>query len=452
MQPYLRATVIPSVPSPCAITASGTRHRAALRRRRERRGVSGMVVTGILVGVLVLLCLVVAWSVVSNSVEPYRPTEHQFPPFTQYASQYENLAREIERDFKEGNSKLLDERMDWNAMFAEATQGFNDAPELRRGFVTNLFTPDRWGTDIVGQMGESGSYRFLRVREVDGEPRIVFRLVSASGEPDYHEYVPLVDAEGKVKFVDVYVHSFGEKLSRTLRRAVLPILTLTHRSILASLFGRPDEYIDNSDKIVEISKLADTGDPSQLATAVDIYNRLPPSVQKDKNLLMTRLQIAESQGGPNYRRTMNRIETDLAEDPATDLLFLRHRIIGRETTKIQPSLLRLDERVGGDPYIKVIQGNLQLEADNILVAKLLYREALAQDPALSYAYEALIIVSLREREFGETARLLREYELKTGVRLGDLKSAPQYSDFVKTREYREWLESRPRRTQTTSTP
>lgn len=447
MQPNLRAATAAFHSMPGTTSAGRTR---AVRRRHDRRGISRLVVSGILVVVLLLLCVAVAWSVLSNSVDPYRAAEYQFPPFSQYASQYETVGREIERGFRDKNPKVLDERMDWDAMFAEATQGFDDAPELRTSFVTNLFSPDHWGTDILGAVGESGSYRLLRVREVDGEPRIVFRLVRANGQPDYHEYVPLVDAEGRVKFVDVYVQSFGEKLTRTLRRAVLPILTLTHRSVLASLFGRPDEYIDSCDKIVEIAKLAESGEPNQIATAVDIYNRLPPSVQKDKNMLITRLQIAEEQGGRNYRRTMNRIETDLADDPATDLLFLRHRIVGRETSKIQPSLQRLDERVGGDPYIKVIQGNLMLEADNLLVAKLLYRDALAQDPSLSYAYEALIIVSLREREFAETARLLREYELKTGVRLGDLKSAPQYSDFVKTREYRDWLESRPRRLETSS--
>lgn len=395
------------------------------------------------------LCAAVVWSVLRGTAEAYQPTAYEFPPLAEHASEYESLARQIERGVRERDASLIDERLDWDALFAEATQGFDPAPELRKGFVTNLFTPEQWGSDILASMGESGSYRFLRVREVDGEPRIVFRLVRANGQPDYHEYVPVIDDEGQITFVDVYVHSYGEKLSRTLRRAVLPILTLTQRSVLARLFGRPDEYIDNCDKIVEIARLADSGQPAQLDTAVDLYNRLPPSVQKDKNLLVTRLEIAEIQGGRNYARTMNRIANDLADDPAADLLLLRHRISGGDQAALQTSLRRLNDRVDGDPYLKVIQGNLQLLADNLLVAKLLYREALEVDPALSYAYDALIIVSLREREFDETARLLREYELKTGVRMGDLQAAPQYEDFLKTREYREWLQSRPRRPSTT---
>lgn len=453
MQPKLRADtaaerVMSGASAACDSGVTYTSQRT--RRRNDRRGFSRLIVTAGLVGVLLFLCAAVVWSVLSGSSDVYQPTKREFPPLSEHASQYESVAREIERGMKERDATPLNERLDWDVLFAEATQGFDHAPELRQGFVTNLFTPGNWGADIIRDMGSTGSYRFLRVREVEGEPRIVFRLVHSDGRPDYHEYVPVVEADGKIKFVDVYVHSYGEMLSRTLRRAVIPILTLTHRSILARIFGRPDEYIDNCDKIVEISRLASANTPEQDATAVDIYNQLPPSVQQDKNLLITRLRIAETQRGQTYRRTVNQIEKDLADDPAADVLLLRHRLTSNDQGELQPSLRRMDESVGGDPYLKVIQGNLQLLDDNMLVAKLLYREALNEDPALRYAYEALIVASLRENEFGETARLLREFELKTGIRLDDLKGSPQYEDFIKTREYREWLRSRPRQTATST--
>jgi len=399
---------------------------------------------GAMVAVIVLLGGAVVWSVLGGSTE-YEPTKREFPPFDQYASQYEAVAREIERTMRDRDPKLLDERLDWNAIFEEANKGFDPDPTLRENLVTNLFTPGAWGSDLIRAMGTTGSYRFMRVREVDGEPRILFRLVRADGSPDYHEYVPVVAPDGKILFADVYVYSFGEMLSRTTQRAALPLLTITQRSVLARLFSRPDEYVDNCNKIIEIAKYAKEGTTEADSTAVAIYNSLPPSVQRDKNLLITRLRIAEknpTQAG--YNRTVERITNDLETDPALDLLLLRHRLSRGDSRELQAALRELNESVGGDPYLKVIQGNIRFFANDPYVAKLFYRQALEAEPTLSYAYEALIIVGLQEREFNTVKRLLLEYELKTPVRLDDLEKSPLYAEFIKTREYRDWLEERPK--------
>ena len=61
--------------------------------------------------------------------------------------------------------------------------------------------------------------------------------------------------------------------------------------------------------------------------------------------------------------------------------------------------------------------------------------AIAAEPTLEDPYWTLVQISLDEKKFDETARLLTRIEKTFGLTLGDLTDVDVYAEFVKSAEY-----------------
>ena len=68
--------------------------------------------------------------------------------------------------------------------------------ELLNWSLTSPFNPGKWAGELLESMGRGGTYKFLRVHEVDGQPRVLFRVVAENGSPNYHDYLPVVHPNG----------------------------------------------------------------------------------------------------------------------------------------------------------------------------------------------------------------------------------------------------------------
>ena len=242
-------------------------------------------------------------------------------------------------------------------------------------------------------------------------------------------------------FNDVYIHDRGELLSETVRRDILPFIEWNDRGVLGKIVIGKNDYVANTDKLIEMRRMVAEGRPRE---ALEAYASLPAAMQGDKNLLLTRYEQARRLGGSAYQRALSELNSRLARDPCLDLVLLPHRINERQFNEVNRTLSRINDAVGGDPYLKVIRGNVaRLHNDDVLGAKLLYREVVKDEPGMPYAYNALNQIALQERNHKETARLLGILEGKLGVSVGDLSAVEVYKDFVRSGEYREWKRNRP---------
>jgi len=61
---------------------------------------------------------------------------------------------------------------------------------------------------------------------------------------------------------------------------------------------------------------------------------------------------------------------------------------------------------------------------------------------LKGAYWRLVDVSLHQKDFAETARLLNLLADRFQMQIKDLTTVPSYAEFVRSPEYKDWLESR----------
>ena len=103
---------------------------------------------------------------------------------------------------------------------------------------------------------------------------------------------------------------------------------------------------------------------------------------------------------------------------------------------------RLEKAVGGDPYLDVIRAGIHLAQGDAGAARRLARQAVDGDGTLPDGYWALVNVSLADKRFDETARLLDLLREQFQLEFGDLTQIPEYAEFVQSPEYRQWAQPR----------
>jgi tetratricopeptide (TPR) repeat protein len=286
-----------------------------------------------------------------------------------------------------------------------------------------------------------GSYRLLRVRTVDGAPRPLFRVVTEGGS-NYHEYelVPDRAGEGRARIVDVYVFNSGEPLSATLRRLFVRGAS-EEPGFLGRLAGKKPggPFTEHLEEIKRMNQARAKGDA---AGWMAIYRALPDELQQDRSFLLMRVAMASRLGEAEYEAAAAALLAQAPDDPALSLVQIDGLFFQKKYAKALKVVERLDARLGGDPFLDALAANLLLEQGKPAAAKQRAERAVRAEPDLITGWWALVNVSLRTRDFDETARLLLHIERALHVPIGDLSDLDAYHGFVASEAYRAWQESR----------
>jgi tetratricopeptide (TPR) repeat protein len=256
----------------------------------------------------------------------------------------------------------------------------------------------------------------------------MFRLISGDGV-NYHDL--LLERGEALRIVDIFVHSNGEWISQLVRRGFLPV---------AARFGgggtsSDTQYLDNVQNILTMIEHYRGGRYEQ---ALAVFDALPEELKKNRNILMQRFAVAVKAGGELYDAAMVDLKTAFPDDPSLGLVLIDYHFNRGEYDTAIAIIDRLDRDVGGDPYLDFFRANVLYVAGRLEEAKQAARRAIEAEPTLEDPYWTLVTISLDEREFTETARLLTEIENELGLVLGDLGGVPEYREFVESDAYPEW--------------
>jgi hypothetical protein len=93
----------------------------------------------------------------------------------------------------------------------------------------------------------------------------------------------------------------------------------------------------------------------------------------------------------------------------------------------------------GAPYLDALRGNAHLQKGDLAAAKRCVRKAVEAEPEAPAAYLCLLTISLREKDFAETSRLLTTVRAKFPRRMPVLKDDPAYAEYVGSPQYRDWV-------------
>jgi tetratricopeptide (TPR) repeat protein len=269
------------------------------------------------------------------------------------------------------------------------------------------------------------------MREVRGEPRLLFRLIGASGV-NYHEY--LLDRAGRI--VDVYPHSNGEWLSQTVRRGFLPVVAQSQKGPLGTA---DDLYLRNLPSILEMVRLFKE---ESYDRALAVFHGLPAEVKAHRTILMQRLAIALRVSEEEYDAALTDLQAAFPDDPSLGLVLIDYHVNRGDHERALQMVDRLDRDIGGDPYLDFLRANLLFQAGRANEAKRVARRAIEAEPGLEDPYWTLVTISLHEEDYPETARLLTEIETGLGLTLRNLEEIPEYRGFVRSGAYAKWVAGR----------
>lgn len=345
-----------------------------------------------------------------------------------------DFAKIIEADVASGAWQLVDNNFDMNGVIDKTMAGYTVAPATAQGFRTGLKSGFSFGK-VTSTAAQGGSYRFVRLRDVKNQRVAVFRLLTASGL-NYHELLLQKSPAGKIRIGDVFIYMTGEYISETFRRTYVPIAVSENRGLLEKLVGSDSDMVKNLPKIQAMQAAHQRG---QAAQALKLYNELPPSVQADKNMLVQRITITQAIGEKEYDAAFLAFRKHFPNDTALHLLgidFWLHRKNYDETMKCVDAI---DKNIGGDPYLDAMRANILIQAKDLAKARGLAQKVLKELPELAESYWPMITIHLEEKDHAATLKMLQKMRADLSWDFGDLTLVPLYADFVKSKEYQEWL-------------
>jgi hypothetical protein len=342
-----------------------------------------------------------------------------------------------------GDAEAVNGFIDWPKFMERGTREIDLPDFLRRDLIRRYGTPvgrkGGIGRLIVNSIGNGGSYKHLRTHGTKVEPRVLFRALPAGGVT-YHDGLLARGADGRVKFIDLYLYHTGELLSLTAQRLLLPDAIRANPDGLNHLNGLWRELAANESKMVRMTKNINGGRPED---ALKAYAELPDLLMHDKNALLMRLVAAKQIGGQTYIDAMEALRTHYPADPCLDILSIDYHVQKGEYTKALEMVSRLETEVGGDPYLHAVRANIHFEAGDLAAARRAANKAIEEEPTLRQPHERLLVIALQEKNFDETLRLLRKLSDEFKLGFPDLTTVPDYADFVKSPRYQEWLKSHP---------
>jgi hypothetical protein len=352
------------------------------------------------------------------------------------------FGRALEAAVKEGDNTAFANALDWGALLDRTTASLGLPAQaeagFRRGAMTSLESNTGFAAQIIKEAAE-GSYRFLRVRQMDGQKTVLFRLVAEAGV-NYHEYL-LADSKGRPRASDIFIYLSGERLSNTLRRSAFALAQQESRSWLEKLTKEESAYIKHFD---EVRTMMDRFREKRYGESLAIYRKMPPELQRDKNVLLIRNQAAMFAGDQELLESIEDFRRFHSDDICLDFLLIDYYVLRKEFAKAVESLDRLDLAVGGDPYLDSLRADATYRSGDKEKAFRLAENAINGASDIVDPYFAMISLTLEEKDHVRTLAGLRRVEERFGLQFDDLSETPAYAEFARSPQGAEWASTHPR--------
>jgi tetratricopeptide (TPR) repeat protein len=358
------------------------------------------------------------------------------PTDAEAAAFAEEFVQIVGRSDANGMNRMID----WELLLNTATANVDVPEKSRQEFIQGALqsiTSNSYAQQVAKAIMEGGALSLIRIHDVDGEKRALFRMTHPDTGLNYHDFVlAKVDGEN-VRAVDIYVFVSSEKMSATMRRLYLTAAAGLNRSLIEKLRGVENDFVKHSEKFQSMSQNLQNGNHQAV---INLYDSLPASLKKEKVTMLMRLQAASNLGDDLYIQTINDFRQAHPNDPTLDLISTDRYILAEEFDEALGCIDRLDDIVE-DPYLNALRSQLLVAKGDLAAARKAAEQAVNDLPEFVDAYWAMIAVTLEERDFDETVRWMTEMEKKFQLAWSDLTTLPEYAEFTKSAAYRRWLQT-----------
>jgi hypothetical protein len=223
-----------------------------------------------------------------------------------------------------GDFATAEEMVDMDALLDRATAGVSAPDDFNRAFRQGIKLKTELLTSLFKATHDGGTYRLLRVRQVNGESRALFRLVVKDGSLNYHDWIVATDPQGRLRFQDVYMALTGEVISQTFRRVYVAGAVQASPTLLDRLTGSDKQYAANLAKMSQFSQEYRAG---KCREALAMYRTMPKEMQENKSVMLLRFAAAhklKGQAPQEYDGAIADFQRLFPGDPCLDLLCVGH--------------------------------------------------------------------------------------------------------------------------------
>ena len=324
---------------------------------------------------------------------------------------------------------------------ADSDDSSREARELRKGFEKGLLSGSSQLVKLIfTQIDNGGSYQYLRTLERPEGARPLFRLRTPEGALNYHEIILDRRPRG-IRIVDFFVYASGERISETMERMMMTALPPETQTLWGRISGSAKSALRRA---APLNDMVEAHKAGNYPRALEIFDSLPPELRADKGVQLIRVMSAQHVEAEVYRQAMDEYVAAFPNDPSMDLMSVDAHLMAGRFQEAHESIDRLDRKVGGDPYLQFMRGNLFLQEGKHDEANRQAEQILRSDERDLDAHWLLVAISLEKKEFQDTAKLLTKIRDELGMPLGDLRQLPDYADFVASPEFEAWQAAGPK--------
>ncbi len=322
-------------------------------------------------------------------------------------------------------------------VFEKIPAGMPNVADMRRGFMNGI--KKREGGWLWSAM--SGDVHFLRTRERLGYPAVLLRIKTAEGAVSYVDALVRPEGEG-FRVVDMFNYVFASTASEESRNVLAVMLSKSAGGSLGALFGTL--HLDEKNAAILVS-INDATRAGNMAEVLRICDGLPPELKTQRIFFILRLQAlmgVNSTGkyDQQYKEALRAAPEILGKDSTTDLLMVDLMFMENDFKGADDCLKRLDDIIGGDPYLKFLRGGAHLQMKDYAGVLQLADEAAKEDPTMADVVDLRIGVHLARKDYKALVDELRAFKSKFGAVLDRkaLADDPQYAEFLKSPEFAGW--------------
>lgn len=364
------------------------------------------------------------------------------PEATFTKQETQQFATDLEQAVNEGDMNRLNSTLfNWDLCFDLMMAGIDisekDLADARRGFLSTVHQQNGLFHEVQAAIQQGGSFTLIRTREVDGQPRALFRLVIPNGGLNYHEYLLTKNDAGTVQAYDVFVYLSGERLSQTMRRMMLQLAAHQNRGLLDRMTGREQTLVKHFDEVQQVIAQLRSRNP---AGALAAYDRLPQELRKQKFLLLLGLRGAQESGNDaRYQEILETFRTEYPTDAAVDFISIDYFVMQKDFEKALAAVDRVDQSLGGDAYLGISRAGIYVENKQYDLARQALDKAIAADPNLEEAYWTQVGIALQQNNNAEILKWLKAIDQQfDGADFAHIQFDPNYAAFRRSPQYREW--------------
>ncbi len=358
------------------------------------------------------------------------------------AAEAQKIAQIVVDGFNELDPDPVHAVFDLQTLFGEAIHQVPLSDFERSNFLSGAMSgakdiPNRW----IAALGEEGRVKLLRIRLVDGHQRAQLRMLVGDGL-NYLDLTIVRTPAGAIRVVDYQDMATGEPLSRSITSVVMPALASLTRTPLERLMqGSGDGYVASVGQVPELRKLIEEGKHQQ---AMERWRTLPEAFRTTRAGAALRMLIAQGIGPAEHLASLQEIERLFPNDPALSLLQVDANRLTKRYPQALQAIDRVDEQVGGDPYLDSLRADILIEAERIAEAQAAAARGCEREPTLIDLWWTAIGVSLKADAHAQTASLLDEVKTRFGTKLADdLSTISGFERFGQSKEYAEWRARQP---------